>query len=434
MTETVSNLLSLEEWRERMQINPWLFWGLSNSRVPPLNDCQILQEYGWQMSDRTGREQVRQAIVEAERKLKSYLGFEVAPRYQEAEIAYPRPNDQSLWYGSGASDSTARRLSVQLPDGYVQALGVESLTLRDTPSVGAGTMVYSDQDGDGLLDTLTITATVPAGTSADSLAVYVPAADRLDGEGRSERYRLRPIRASVSNVTATIIVRSWLCVRPILYQGYTGSTQGINPDTTSNYLQSCEVCTRTTNGDGTTTATAQGVFTWETLPWPAWASCCDAAPYIPDSSTDPAAIGQAIARVGLRDARHGLVTPGQAVYNSTTGLWGGVVWFGCRQPDRVTVRYLAGVPLESGRVAAQWADVVAGFAAAELQRGVCSCDAANAQLYYLQTDLARTGGNAGDQYSAVSAQDLNSPFGTRRGHVRAWRAVRHLRQLRSFLP
>jgi hypothetical protein len=34
----------------------------------------------------------------------------------------------------------------------------------------------------------------------------------------------------------------------------------------------------------------------------------------------------------------------------------------------------------------------------------------------------------------VSSADLDNPFGTRRGHVYAWREVRALRLLPGFLP
>lgn len=424
----MSNLLSLEQFRSLLQINPYWFWGLANSEVPLVSGCDIAYEYNWQASDRTSRQDVREAIERAEGRLREYLGFDVAPTYREATIPYARPENPNWWFGAPI-DPTGRRISVQLPDGYVQALGVETVTLRDASPI----IAYSDANGDGLLDTATITATVPSGTDASSLAVYVPTAQQPDALGRVERWRIRPLRTSVSNTTATITGPSWLFIRPMLYEGVGRST--LDPDQTSNYLTAVDVCTRTTNGNGTTTATSQAVLTYETLPYPEWAGCCDTTVYIPSSSTDPAAIAQVVARVGIRDAQHGLVTPQEAAYDTTTGLWGSVCWSLCwRQPDRVTVRYLAGYPLTDGLMAGTWAEVVAGFAAAELQRPICACEVANAKLYYYQTDLARTGGNAGDQYGAVAAQDLDCPFGTRRGHIRAWRAIRNARQLRGFRP
>src|SRR6185369_16921871 len=102
---------------------------------------------------------------------------------------------------------------------------------------------------------------------------------------------------------------------------------------------------------------------------------------------------------------------------------------------RVTVRYLAGFPLASdGQMQEPYRTMVARLAAAELARPICACDEANRELYRWQFDLARTAGSGDEAYGAVSAEDLNNPFGTRRGHVYAWKQVKNLRQLRGALP
>jgi len=72
---------------------------------------------------------------------------------------------------------------------------------------------------------------------------------------------------------------------------------------------------------------------------------------------------------------------------------------------------------------------VARMAAAELARPICACDEANRELYRWQFDLARTGGANDESYGAVSATDLDNPFGTRRGHVYAWRMIKEIRNL-----
>lgn len=423
MTEAAANLLPLESFRQLMNLHPYHFWGLAGSAVPEVTGCpDVLREYGWQRVDAIGRQTIREAIITAERRLREYLGFDVAPVYREHTLHYPRPYDASLEYARAAG-SDGRWLSVQLPDGHVQALGIESATLLASSAV-AYTSVYNGVSGPN--DTFTVTATVPSGTTADEVAVYIPAAERTPtNAARSERWRVAPVAVAISGTTATITGGAWLLVRPRLYQGV--STEPIDPGAAGTFLTTLEVYRRRTNGDGTTTATAQGVLTWESSPWPSWATCCAGA-------GDAASVADAVARVGIRDARAGLVIPGEAAYNAAAGTWAGIAWDGCHQPDRVTVRYLAGAALEGGQMASMWAETVARFAAAELQRPLCACDTASAQLNHWQTDLARTGGNAGEQYGAISATDLDNPFGTRRGHVHAWRNVRNVRQLRGFTP
>ena len=65
---------------------------------------------------------------------------------------------------------------------------------------------------------------------------------------------------------------------------------------------------------------------------------------------------------------------------------------------------------------------VARLAAAEMARPICACETANRALYEWMFDLSRAGGSNDEQYR-TSDDMLTSPFGTRRGHVYAWRFV-----------
>jgi hypothetical protein len=232
--------------------------------------------------------------------------------------------------------------------------------------------------------------------------------------------------------TLTITGRRWTAVKPIKYEGV-GRVQ-LDPDDDANFVTSVEVYTRTTDPTGITTATAQAVLEWETQPYPLWAiGCCGDQTYSPaNSATDPAALAYALARAGIRDELIGAINLGAAVYDSTSQTWHGVAWAGCRQPDRVTVRYLAGYPLDTdGQMLDRWKHIVARLAAAELSRGICACDHSNRELYNWQYDLARSTNAAGESFQ-VGREELSNPFGTRRGHVEAWRSVRYDRLLRGF--
>ena len=54
-----------------------------------------------------------------------------------------------------------------------------------------------------------------------------------------------------------------------------------------------------------------------------------------------------VGRVGLVDAQLGIVAPAASAYNATSGVWSSVGGAVCAEPDRVTVRYLAGLPLDA---------------------------------------------------------------------------------------
>lgn len=411
-------LLPLDVFRKEMSYNPYHFWGLTNSTVPITSACNaLIKQYGWQDADAAGRNEILQAIESAEQKITKYLGYAPAPRYVSNTIAWPHYHNNNLWRW-GYFDASGRLVGVKMPEGYIQAAGVESRTL-----IGTAAVTYSDADGDGLDDTfvLTIATTV---TDASQIAVYFKSTDRLDNESVGEKWRILPVSVSISGGTATIRGRSWLLVKPIRYEGV--SVNPLNPSLVTNFVTELEVYQRTTSTNGETTDTAQAVLLWETVPCGGW-FCCSNLSYTPaDSSLDPAAVGMAIARVGIRDAVNGVVVPAEAVRNASSGLWYAVDWHTYREPDRATVRYLAGYPLESdGQMNTLFRQVVARMAAAEMAQKLCSCDSANRQLYHWQFDLALTDGENNVKFQ-VTEKDLDNPFGTRRGQVYAWKQLRSL--------
>jgi hypothetical protein len=127
-----------------------------------------------------------------------------------------------------------------------------------------------------------------------------------------------------------------------------------------------------------------------------------------------------IARAGIRDSRLGLVTPGAAAYNPDTGTWSSS-WC-CSgiycDPDRVKLRYLAGVPLINGVMSSQWQSIVTKLAAAELKRRICACRETNERLHDLQLDMALESTQT-ERYRRTE-QQMNNPYGTRLGAIQAW--------------
>jgi len=293
--------------------------------------------------------------------------------------------------------------------------------------------VYSDPDGDTLLDTWTLTIAT-AITDASQIAVYYAAADRLNSAAAGDDWRILPVTISITGGVATIRGRSWQVVKPILYEGLTSSA--LDPSVIGNFVTTLDVYQRTTNTNGTTITTSQGVITWETRPSHGWWCCCggcaNQSTAFGGSPYDPAAVAQAVARVGIRDKRHGLLTPADASYDTTTGIWSSLDWTVCREPDRVTLRYLAGYPLGSdGLMQEPYRTVVARLAAAELGRTICGCDYANRELYRWQFDVSQTA--RGDELFGISPENLNNPLGTRRGHVAAWKFIMDQQQLTGIL-
>lgn len=415
------NLLPIEAWRNIMGYHPYHFFQLANSDIP-LDGCNdLVWSYPWMSADAASRQDVRGAIESAEHILTRYLHYSPAPRYVSKALAWPTPS--MPWGADG------RWLDMQLDEGEIRAIGTEQLTLLGTPA-----LTYSDPDGDGLLDMWTITLATTI-TDVAQIAVYYAAADRLNSAGAGDDWRILPVTITISGGTATIRGRSWQVVKPILYEGFTSSQ--LDPDPVamaSTFVTTLDVYQRTTETAGNTVETSQGVITWETRPSHGWWCCCTGCSSNAYSGSvyDPAAVAQAVARVGIRDARLGLITPAEASYDATSGIWSALDWSVCSRPDRVTVRYLAGYPLAAdGIMAEPYRTVVARLAAAELGRTMCGCDYANRELYRWQFDISQTA--RGDELFGISQENLNNPIGTRRGHVQAWKFIMDQQQLTGIL-
>lgn len=423
------NLLPLESFRRILGFHPYHFYGLENSKIRVNSACNtLLSEYSWQAVDAAGRDDIRRAIETAENRLRDYLLYWPAPKYVEETVPWPKYYDEGVWRVRPLAGD-GRRISVTLPDGHTIATGIEQIT-----SIGTAAVTLSDQDSDTLYDTFTISIATTE-TDPTKLAVYFVSADRFDDTRLGERWRIQPVTITISAGTATIKGRSWNIIKPILYEGVLAPQTALDPDTTSNYAANLEVCTRKTYQDGETIDNAQGVLLWETTPCAGWFCICTSCgvDYSPtDSSRDPSAVGTAIARVGIRDSKIGLVIPDHALRNATTGIWYSPDWYSYREPDRVKVRYLAGLPLDAnGQMPYTMQVVVARLAMAELARPICGCDTANRELWRWQFDLGRAAGANDEQYQ-ISPEDLNNPFGTRAGAVYAWKQVKNMRLERSL--
>ncbi len=423
-----SAVTPLDLLREIVGYNPFQWWGMASNLVPQNSAINtILAEHTWQNSNVAGRETMRQALYDAEQKLLTAgaLQFYPAPRQVEVTLPYPQYFNQQMW-GTVPVDGDGKWISVTLPEGYVEAVGVETFTFLTTAIVS-----YSAQSGSGLNDTFTISVTTTE-TDISKLQVYFSAGDRLNNNDIGERWRIKPVNITLSGGVATITGRSWLLVKPILYEGYT-NVSPLDPSTSSNFVSTLEIYSRSVDPNGTTVATSQGEFVWNTLPYPQWATCCNSNSVNHGSRTDPASQAYALARVGIRDAKNGFVIPGEAVYNTTTQTWSATYpnWFtNCRAPDSVVIRYRAGYPLDAdGNGNRRLAKAVCYLALADMPERIEASDVANRVWYRWQEELNRLGNQT--MAYAVSKRDLNNPFGNRRGHQYAWNEIQQLRLVRG---
>ena len=408
--------LSLQGWFQQMMVHPWHGWQLAHPQLVPVsaNCSMVLYEHGWQNADRAGREDIRRSITRAEDLWLQYARYAPKTVYHEVTLPWPVVGDYRLTRFT-SSDAKGHWLSSQLDEGYVQKLGYEHIT---TPDVVA--LSFADLDNDGLYETATCTATVPAGTTADELYITFTSADYVYPESDNSI----PIRsATITNTTATIILNTTTLVRPILYTVASPKVLDptiLPPTANSPFASTVNVARRYCDDTGTTIDTCQAELIWETAPFPYWA-----IPWTFNNTTkDPAALAYAIARGGVRDVRQGLVYCGEGVYNPTTGWSGRVDFSECRPPDRVKFRYQAGINTPNLDI------VIARLAAGELARPIAACDTANRYLYNWQFDVSRTG--ASDE-RFQTPRNFDNPLGTRRGHIYAWNSIQESMILQGII-
>lgn len=419
-------LLPLDFFRQIIGWDPWRFWGWSdqNHLITATACTPVIQEYDWQGHDAPGRQDIAEAIVTAETRLFDYLRYEVAPRYKYDTLPWPRFADRRMMR-TVTEDADGRWLNVDLREGFIQGVGAEKLTLiqANVP------IVLTDPDSDGLTELAVIGPVATTVTDPTQIVLYVSSAYRLGLDVTiGEQWRIQPTLATISGGNVTIRTYGYMFMLPTLKEGYATTT--VDPATPGNYMTTVDVYQRSlaTGADAVSVTTSQGVVYWETYPYHGWWCQCTGCggPNFGGSTSDPAAIAQAAARVGIRNARTGNVIPAEALYDSTTGIFSGLSWANCTEPDRVLIRYLAGQPLGvDGFMDRKWRNIVARFAAAELKRQIVGCEAANRYIEYWQQDMAKIGNAAADLFN-VSERVSNNPFGTRRGHVYAWSQVMDL--------
>jgi hypothetical protein len=426
----VPSLLPLDGFRRVLGFNPWHFWGLTNATVPVTSACNdVVREYAWQAADAVGRHEITEAIALAEARLADALQYHTAPKYEVLTVQWPHYfNDAEVRLGP--AQPPWHRLKVQLPKGKVRKIGFRRLDMIEI----ASPITLSDDDGDGLNETFEISFPTTV-IDPEEIAIYFEACCRWDDMGGGdvdamEPYRIRPIQVIIAAGTATVRGRAWLLVCPLQYEG-APTVGGLDPTTPGVLAANLDAYRLWYDPTGVVADESQAVMLWDTDPGACGGCCCGTSTLPASSAGDPAAEAYSVARAGISDSDNGLVVPAEALYNAASGVWCETGPGGCREPDRAKLRVLSGVPLKRCQVDDRMRLLVARMAMADMAKPICACESANRELHTWQFDVSRAGG-ANDEQFAVSEKDLRNPFGTRRGHIFAWREVERLAIVRGF--
>lgn len=393
-------LLPLDSWAAILGISPWEFNGMTYP-APKSTQCKsIFQQFQWQQ-DHLSREEVAQAIADAEQMLADELLYWPAPKYfVDRVVDYPRPARRDV-YGFGGTPRGEPK-SIQLPWHQVISGGMFNRTLIGT--IITADIVASDKDSDGVKETFTATITdaaIGTITDANELALYFVSADR-HGEGISETWRVRPVRVSISGNTATFIGHRTLLVKPAPEFGVSPSDLDASVD--ANFVTSLECYRAFTNTASTDDAPYQGVAMWNNDP-----GCSQGCTF----SIKALCLGQFQNEQGRVTASFGSACD----------------WpFPTREPDRLQVNFYAGLALENGQMQREMAKCVAYLSTSLLANEKCGCEQSNRILAYWRSRVIKFQDNSA---SATAYANSTNPFPATNGGAWAWSRVKNWKNVEA---
>lgn len=407
--ETLTKL-PLDRWFQIIGVNPLHGNGVYVNA--PTVCAQPWLQFPYQAADRVGREDVAQAIAQAEADIEHFLGYRLVPRWETDEWRPTvRPWRPEL-FNLSVTDVRGMAQTVQANWHHFISGGVRV----QTPVAADSAIVYSDDDGDGYEEVATITPTVAAGQDPCELRVYLPVSNTMVLTGGEDQWEIRPISVSVSGTTATIRFRREQLVKPELQLDLVppaddSHLRGVDGAVDGNFLTEVDVY-RVYNDPQT-----QATFLWEPL-GTGCTSCtgtgCEVCAYATQTGC-----------LTVRgDPRLSILSYRPATWDADEEQFDSVAWAVQRQPEIVRLYYYAGLrdknlACPTVTMDREWERTVAYYAAALLDRPVCECNNVHAWVEHWRRDLAIKG----EEGLQISARDLDNPFGTRRGMVHASRRV-----------
>lgn len=389
--------LPLDSWAKILGVSPWEF---NQMKYPGAKSAQckdVFYQFQWQ-KDHLGREEVAQAIADAERMLADELLYWPAPKYIVDEVVqYPRPHQRNRYGFAGTPRGQWK--TVQLNWHRVESGGTFNRTLIGNIVTAAITKL--DLDSDTVFESFTATITDPAISSItdpNELGLYFVDADR-HGEAIGEVWRLRPLTVTISGDTATFSGHRTLLVTPdpefIVEPVELAATDD------ANYVTSLDCYRAFTDTTATSEHPYQGVAIWKDDP-----SCSAGCTF-------------SIKELCLAEHDNEQGTVAATFGDSCT-------WPYTREPDRLEVNYVAGLPLENGQMQPEMARAITYLSVSLLANEKCGCDRTNRILQVWKARITRfEDGSA----KALAFADSTTPFPMTAGGQFAWQRVKKWRDI-----
>jgi len=275
-------------------------------------------------------------------------------------------------------------------------------------------MVWSDVDGDGFDEIMTITvATTLTSNSTRQIKVY------FDGHSTREWEITDPISVDITAGVLTIVFNFWSMIDPALQDVFPSATLEALDIYDAIYVTAVDVYREYTDW-----SQHSAEFFWEPRVQTITCASCGG------TGCTACQLTVQCGCLYVRDVHRGIVVPTPGDWNATDGAWASTAFSLCYEPDQVKLWYYAGDMDDdyvNGQAVSplkrQYAEAIAWMATARLERNFCNCGALTALATDLRKDLSFLGR---DSSYIVPDRDLDNPFGTRKGEVMAWRRLSRL--------
>lgn len=393
-------LLSIDEWAHILQISPW---DINQFRYPGTKSAQcqdVIYQYGWQ-KDHLSREEIGEAIANAERMIADELLYWPAPHFEVDEVvSYQRPHQRADFGFAG----TVRGEWKSVETHWHKVISGGVIHCTEIAEIDGSDIDTDDLDNDGVRETFIATIThadIGTITNPYEIALYFVEDDR-HGEPLDETWRIRPIRVSISGNTATIKGHRTVLANP-------NAEYGIDPvpndaGDSANYVQKVLCCRTFVDDTATEALPYQGVAMWSTIP-----GCTSGCTY----STFPLCIGALQNEQGVVTASFGSACDWPYGY----------------EPGRLQVNYVSGVPLVNGRMDKFYAEIVTYLSVSLLANEKCGCERTNKILAKYRAPILKFQDRAND---AESYTEASNTFPSTYGAQWAWARIRQNRHVEGI--
>lgn len=370
--------LPLDTFAKIMGLNPLHF----NQVVVPGYESQVcgepIYQYPWQQADKVGREEIAQAIADAELLIENQLHYHLLPDFDLDEIqildprSWARPRVRTRW-------------------GYVRSGGIQVKTII----AASAPIVWSAADAISYKET-GVAIVVTDVTDREEIAAYYP------GHSGDDEWKIRPITVTINAGVATITIKREQLVKEEILETF-DDVASVDGKVDANFLSTVDVYREYL--DPSTQVEFQS---------PDGCACSDVCGFSVQGGCM-----QVIDRV------RGIVDISPGTYDSESGSYIVTSPLCTSIPNRARIWYKSGwrderLFLKNTSMDMNWARAVCYLAVTLLDRPICSCNSLEKIVDHWNTDLAEV---TDSSRFNVSVRMLDNPIGTTRGALHAWRLI-----------